>query len=421
MKTFVKCLLLCPLAVLPLAAQPYSFNFGVPVVTSPTEAPGVWYPDRYPPHGFASPETAPDGTLNTLEESIAAADHQTYPANAFYNTQGRKYDLPPNILSVTIALYVPASWATFNGRLAGFWQTVFDTTNMVGDYPIIEFQGPTTSDAGGPGYYPNGGVAGFYGWNNNTNAFDFIGLPTGFVYNSWVQLTITLVPGTGFVYTVGDKTQTSPLSDPTDSYIGNTILEGYNYAADYNIFWDGTLPPVGEFQVGYIANLNAGDSHINISNDGASSNGTPASPGGNLCVGVFAFDPTEELLTCCSCLVTPDGLASLSAQAINLTSLTTENPSSVVIKLLAFQGTTAAACSGSLISSTSSPLASGLQAWGTTLHALPIGGYTVTENKLSVGVLSAAEFAHLSEACLFNQINGSGSFGQCKGCATGGQ
>ncbi len=150
--------------------------------------------------------------------------------------------------------------------------------------------------------------------------------------------------------------------------------------------------------------------------------GTPAvSPGGNLCVGVFSFDPSEELLTCCSCLVTPDGLASLSAQAMNLTNLTEEDPSSLVIKLLAFQGTTATACSGSLISSTASPLASGMQAWGTTLHALPVSGYTVTENKLSVGVLSAAEFAHITQTCLYNQINGSGNFGQCKGCASGAQ
>jgi len=130
--------------------------------------------------------------------------------------------------------------------------------------------------------------------------------------------------------------------------------------------------PEDAFQLRYVSNLGVGDSVINISNDGASSSGTTFSPGGNLCVGVYSFDENEELLSCCSCFVTPNGLANLSAQAINATSISGGTTTSSVIKLLAFQGTTAASCTGATISSTASPLASGLHAWGTTVHALPV-------------------------------------------------
>jgi hypothetical protein len=128
--------------------------------------------------------------------------------------------------------------------MAGFWATADDTSSVIGDYPIIEFQGPITSDLGGPGYYPNGGVAGFYGFNNTTGGFDYIGLPANFQYNTWVQLNITLVPGVGFQYAVTDPLSrrgvsiSSPFSDTGDAALGAVLLQGYNYDQSYNIFWN---------------------------------------------------------------------------------------------------------------------------------------------------------------------------------------
>jgi hypothetical protein len=254
MRLLSKSVLLLPLAALPMLAQ-QTFNFSTPVQTVPTstDTPGKWYVDRYPPHAFVSPVTAPDGTTNTLEESINAADSNANRPPAFssnfFSTQGYKFDAPPNTLSSTIYLYVPSDWATQNQRKAGFWLTVFDTSSSVGDFPIIEFEGPTTSDLGGPAYRPQiHPAAGFYGWNNVNGSFDPIGLPPGFTYNSWVKLTITLVPGSNFVYTVSTLTNAqvsinSPLFDANDSYVGNSILEGYNYGTgfDYNIFWSGAF------------------------------------------------------------------------------------------------------------------------------------------------------------------------------------
>ena len=182
--------------------------------------------------------------MYTLQESICASDFQT-PTPSFFNTQGRKYDLIANTYSITISVYDPKIWGTTNARLAGFWATAVNSSNVAGDdFPIIEFQGPITTDAGGPGYDPNGGIAGFYGWDNTVSGFTLIGLPPGFKYNSWVELTMTLMPGKGFVYTVTSLNHKKGVSlktgfnDSTETILGNVILEGYNYDTSYSIFWN---------------------------------------------------------------------------------------------------------------------------------------------------------------------------------------
>src|SRR5438270_12281235 len=68
------------------------------------------------------------------------------------------------------------------------------------------------------------------------------------------------------------------------------------------------------FQVNYASNLNLGDSVINITNTGAAGAGLAAgSMTGALCANVYAFSPDEQLISCCSCPVTANGLVSLSA------------------------------------------------------------------------------------------------------------
>ncbi len=181
------------------------------------------------------------------------------------------------------------------------------------------------------------------------------------------------------------------------------------------------------FQVRYASNLSVGDSVINLTNTGA--NGASLyGPGfggatGNICVNVYALDPGEELVSCCSCLVTPDGLASLSVVNDLISNTETSvRPTSVVIKLvstLAGGNGTGTSCADSAATASAATLATGLAAWGTTLHASPSGTMSVTETAFTPSTLSAGELASISGRCRAIIGNATGA-GICASCRVGG-
>ena len=184
------------------------------------------------------------------------------------------------------------------------------------------------------------------------------------------------------------------------------------------------------FQVRYAANLNLGESYINITNTGA--NGAAVlGPGfgtqsGNICVNVYAFDPSEELVSCCSCYVTPDQTVSLGVNRdLLVKTLTGAIPTSVTVKLLATLagvngGGTAAACANSAaLVNTSTTGVTGLAAWGTTLHATPVAGtVATTETAFTPATLSGQEANSIGQRCANILGNGSG-FGVCNSCRAG--
>src|ERR1700720_309587 len=162
------------------------------------------------------------------------------------------------------------------------------------------------------------------------------------------------------------------------------------------------------FQVRYASNLPVGDSVVNITNTGASSTVAFPTQNGNICANVYTFSPDEQLISCCSCPVTPDGLNSLSARNDLISdTLTPGVPTSIVIKLLASTG--APACNASTVGTGANVLATGLAAWGTTIHALPVTPgspattYGVTETPFRPSTLSAAELTRITTLCGFIQ------------------
>src|SRR6516165_2095621 len=180
------------------------------------------------------------------------------------------------------------------------------------------------------------------------------------------------------------------------------------------------------YQVKYASNLTIGDSVINITNTGARGAGlgfgTSASVTGAICVNVYVYDPSEEVVSCCSCPLTPNGLISLSAQNDLISNpLTRGNPTSIVIKLLAtvpVGGT----CNNSALLAGTVTFAPGMAAWGTTLHnnsSVSATSYSVTETAFTPSSLSGGEFARLQYGCGVVANVGSG-FGICNSCRLGG-
>ncbi len=178
-----------------------------------------------------------------------------------------------------------------------------------------------------------------------------------------------------------------------------------------------------QYQVRYIANLNLGDSVINITNSGARgaglAAGTTAATTGAICVNVYAFSPDEQMISCCSCPVTPNGLVSLSARRdlVNNT-LTPAVPTAIVVKLLASTPVNNS-CAGSAASPAG--LTSGMLAFGTTVHAGAVAGSeaAITETQFLPASLSGGELGRLTSLCTFINANGSG-FGICSSCRLGG-
>ena len=187
------------------------------------------------------------------------------------------------------------------------------------------------------------------------------------------------------------------------------------------------------YQVRYASNLTAGDSVINITNTGARGAGlgfgTSASVTGAICVNVYVYDPSEEVVSCCSCPLTPNGLISLSAQNDLINNpLTRGNPTSIVIKLLATVPV-GGSCNNSALLAGGPTVAPGMAAWGTTIHANSTSGpmiaaaadgtNSVTETAFTPASLSAGELARLAYGCGVVANVGSG-FGICNSCRLGG-
>jgi hypothetical protein len=292
---------------------------------------------------------------------------------------------------------------------------------------------------------PNGAVAlTGVAFTNNLPAQLVVANPSGAVNNCGG--TLTAIPGTGTITLTGGAIAASGSCAITVGVIGAAEGEATNVSGAIASANGGTGNTasasvfVGDtFQVRYSANIpapgltNIPDSVINITNTGASGGvtnltGTSASLGGSFCVNVYAFSPQEQIVACCSCPVTPDGLVSLSvARDIASNALTSQHPQALVIELLA-TAPVGGSCIGSAAAATSGTLVPGLAAWGTTPHstgALGSAPWAVAETPFQAHVLSTTELAHLSNLCSFvigtNGTNGQGSgFGLCASCRLGG-
>jgi hypothetical protein len=193
------------------------------------------------------------------------------------------------------------------------------------------------------------------------------------------------------------------------------------------------------FMVRYFANLSFADSYIDLTNDGSSQifTGSSSTPNQNICANVYTFDANEEMVSCCTCPITANGLKSLSVKNdLVSNTLTPGVPLAVVVKLVA---TTPDITSNShnvvtnSCDATSAPVATNssypylsegdnffqvnaLHAWATTPHLnTATGAYQLTETEFSSASLSGYELNHITSLCGFINGNGSG-FGICKSC-----
>jgi len=172
--------------------------------------------------------------------------------------------------------------------------------------------------------------------------------------------------------------------------------------------------PDDAFQVSYAANLAVGFSNINITNAG-SVNGYE--PTGDICVNIYVFAEDQQMISCCSCNLTPNHLQTVSVTDLISNTLTPGAPSGITVGLLATENPTGGACDAGAIDHAN--LAAGMRAWGTVIHAAPGGGYSVTENHFLPAQLgNSDELDKLGRYCGYIEADGS-YYGICKSCSPG--
>jgi hypothetical protein len=177
-----------------------------------------------------------------------------------------------------------------------------------------------------------------------------------------------------------------------------TLLVGSGWAAV-------TTPPADTLKVDYFSNANTAGSP-----DGTLRITHPGTAAGNVCASIFVFDPQQELTECCSCLLTPDGLRTLSVN----TDLTSNPLTGVILKTGLIKLVSTIPVSNTCPLPTKVNAEPALRAWTTHIQN---SGNAVTETASQDATLSAGEVNRLAAQCFAIKLDGSGS-GICS-CGTG--
>ena len=177
-------------------------------------------------------------------------------------------------------------------------------------------------------------------------------------------------------------------------------------------------PAADTFRVNYFAGANGSrpDQTVRITNTGTAFTGGATD---DLCANIYVFRNDQQLTECCSCLVTPNGLRTLSVDFdLAHNPLTPGAVGEGVIKIISSSvNTTGAPCPRSKAGTTYVARAA-VRAWG--VHNQDVSGglsgagviNQVTETEFLDATLSAAELSEVQSACNFVFNLGSGA-GQC--------
>lgn len=200
------------------------------------DLPTGWTTDRYDPAGFAN--VGPfQNRGDVLGISIDATGGATARApafgSAFYNTQGRGYDLAGGAGAVLTAdLWIPSSWSdALNGaRRTDMWGVMSDGTSVT-DYTII-------------GFTNYGGAARFRVWDGDMPG-GWVDLVGSVMYDQWNTLEIAF-NGDSYVYSVNWAPAYTDNAINGSTQLDRVLMQAYNFydpsitdavANDYTANW----------------------------------------------------------------------------------------------------------------------------------------------------------------------------------------
>jgi len=171
------------------------------------------------------------------------------------------------------------------------------------------------------------------------------------------------------------------------------------------------------FKINYFSNngvSGAPDATVRIDNPGSPVNVPDSTGPQDLCAMIYVFDNDQQLTECCGCLVTPNGLRTLSVGK-DLTSnpLTGVKSNNGVFKIVS-----AVPNNDPCDPTTGFEVSPTVRAWASHVQNKVGTAYPITETEFSNATLSEAELeGNLIAQCFFAQRLGSGH-GVCS-CGTG--
>ena len=156
------------------------------------------------------------------------------------------------------------------------------------------------------------------------------------------------------------------------------------------------VEPADVLKVDYFANANtagAPDGTLRITNPGTS--------GGNLCAAIYVFDANQELAECGSCLVTPNGLRTLSVNGdLTANTLTGVSLSTGSIRIISTPPVAGVCPLPTRVTPTAA-----VRAWATHIQN---SNFSITETASQDAALSANELGLLENECYAIALDGSG-------------
>ena len=344
---------------------------------------------------FAGPASGPSAMFSPANGQATTSSNGIASITAIANTiAGGPYAVTASINGGTTVTFPAFSLTNTAGPAAVITKTAGDGgTALTGNLFVPNLKVRVTDQYGNP--VPNKAVT-----------FTVVPGPTG------ASGTFAPTP-TQPILTGPDGTATAPglaangISG-TFTVVASDPPPPLNTTFTLNIVKPATVP----YLVSYAANLNTGDSYVNLTNFGTVSGNDPA---GVICANLYVFDPNEEPVSCCSCPVTPNGLLSLSVRDHLVSRPLTggTSPGAVVVKLLA-SAPVNGMCNAALPNTVT--LARGIGAWMTTLHALTSTTpptWQLTAPGFAPSELSDSELIKLRAVCGFIQTYASG-FGLCR-------
>ncbi len=169
-------------------------------------------------------------------------------------------------------------------------------------------------------------------------------------------------------------------------------------------------PITGPYLVDYYANNAAAgaDGTIRLVNFGAAGN-PMTTPTGDVCANIYVFDANQEMVACCSCRITPNGLLTLSVRNdLTFNVLTRIFPTNGDVKIVSTAAVGNTLCTpvtynGGLLDS--------VVGFGAHVQVTAGAAY-ITETNIPAAALSTSEQGFLTQTCQFARYLGSG-FGTC--------